>query len=231
MLLGLKGGWAGGLPEGPAASMPADCCTGRAGGPSAPSPDQGSPRSGVRTPSDQPASDRPHGDGEEAERQVRLIINPPTANVGEVYDGRVVNITKFGAFVNILPGTDGLLHISKIGGGKRIDKVEDVLNLGDVIAVKVDDIDPNGKLSLSLAGDAPAAKEPASDDGDDVDDDSDDSDAPAPSRSRSASADRDEVSFEEAFDAQAAEKFGDLGPSVDTGRRTRGRQRRGRSRR
>ena len=48
----------------------------------------------------------------EAERQIRLIVNPPTADVGAEYEGRVVNITKFGAFVNILPGTDGLLHIS-----------------------------------------------------------------------------------------------------------------------
>ncbi len=62
----------------------------------------------------------------------------------------MVNITKFGAFVNILPGRDGLLHISKLGGGKRIDRVEDVLQLGDEVAVKVDDIDPNGKVSLSL---------------------------------------------------------------------------------
>ena len=51
---------------------------------------------------------------------------PPTS--AQVYTGRVVNITKFGAFVNILPGRDGLLHISKMGGGKRIDKVEDVLD-------------------------------------------------------------------------------------------------------
>ena len=50
-----------------------------------------------------------------------------------IYTGRVVNITKFGAFVNILPGRDGLLHISKIGGGKRIDRVEDVLDLGDAV--------------------------------------------------------------------------------------------------
>ena len=63
--------------------------------------------------------------------------------------GRVVNITKFGAFVNILPGRDGLVHISKIGGGKRIERVEDVLELGDEIEVKVDDVDPNGKVSLS----------------------------------------------------------------------------------
>ena len=88
---------------------------------------------------------------DEAERQIKLILNPPTADVGAVYPGRVVNITKFGAFVNILPGRDGLLHISKIGGGKRIDKVEDVFNLGDEVEVKVDDVDPNGKVSLSLA--------------------------------------------------------------------------------
>ena len=61
----------------------------------------------------------------------------------------MVNITKFGAFVNILPGRDGLLHISKIGGGKRIDRVEDVFSLGDEVEVKVDDVDPNGKVSLS----------------------------------------------------------------------------------
>src|SRR5690625_3313658 len=70
---------------------------------------------------------------EEAERQIRLILNPPTAEVGASYEGRVVNITKFGAFVNILPGRDGLIHISKMGGGKRIDKVEDVLELGQAV--------------------------------------------------------------------------------------------------
>ncbi len=88
---------------------------------------------------------------EEARRQINLILNPPTADVGQTYPGRVVNITKFGAFVNILPGRDGLLHISKIGGGKRIDKVEDVFQLGDEVEVRVDDVDPNGKVSLSLA--------------------------------------------------------------------------------
>ena len=90
---------------------------------------------------------------DEAERQIRLILDPPTADVGENYNGRVVNITKFGAFVNILPGRDGLLHISKIGGGKRIDRVEDVLELGQEVEVEVEDIDPNGKISLKIAGD------------------------------------------------------------------------------
>ncbi len=102
---------------------------------------------------------------EEAERQIRLILDPPTAEVGATYPGRVVNITKFGAFVNILPGRDGLLHISKIGGGKRIDKVEDVLELGQEIDVVVEDIDPNGKVSLGLGGDAPAPAARESDTG------------------------------------------------------------------
>ena len=91
----------------------------------------------------------------EARRRIELILDPPSADVGAVYMGRVVNITKFGAFVNILPGRDGLVHISKLGRGKRIDRVEDVLSLGDELEVKVDDIDQNGKLSLSLVGDEP----------------------------------------------------------------------------
>ena len=84
----------------------------------------------------------------EAERQIKLILDPPTADVGAAYRGRVVNITKFGAFVNILPGRDGLVHISKLGGGRRIDRVEDVLELGEEIEVVVEDVDPNGKISL-----------------------------------------------------------------------------------
>jgi polyribonucleotide nucleotidyltransferase len=150
----------------------------------------------------------------EAERQIRLILNPPTAEVGAVYPGRVVNITKFGAFVNILPGRDGLVHISKMGGGKRIEKVEDVLELGQEIDVKVDDVDPNGKVSLtpvtplvpgggSGGGEAaPAAAAPSSD--------SDD----APAASSSAPA-RESVSFEDAFDAEVREEFGDLGPGSE----------------
>src|SRR6185312_13061770 len=81
---------------------------------------------------------------EEARRRIELILDPPTAELGAEYTGKVVNVTKFGAFVNILPGRDGLLHISKLGRGKR--------------TVRVDDIDNAGKLSLSLAGDErPAA--------------------------------------------------------------------------
>jgi polyribonucleotide nucleotidyltransferase len=91
-----------------------------------------------------------------AKDRILAIGFPPEAKVGEVYDGEVVNITKFGAFVNILPGRDGLLHISKIGGGKRIDKVEDVLSLGDSVKVVVREIDDRGKVSLDMA-DAPSS--------------------------------------------------------------------------
>jgi polyribonucleotide nucleotidyltransferase len=147
----------------------------------------------------------------EAERQIRLILNPPTADIGQVYPGRVVNITKFGAFVNILPGRDGLLHISKLGQGKRIDRVEDVVELGSEVEVRVDDIDPNGKVSLSLASSPPPAEK------------SERSERPERSERRSAPAadegdaptsggDREYVSFEDSFDEEVREEFGDLGP-------------------
>jgi len=142
----------------------------------------------------------------EAERQIRLILDPPTAEVGATYEGRVVNITKFGAFVNVLPGRDGLLHISKLGGGKRIDRVEDVLQLGDEVTVKVDDIDPNGKVSLSLVGEASSSGGGGGSDraGDDADADDD---------GRSGG-DREYVSFEDAFDEEVRGEFGDLGPEA-----------------
>lgn len=161
---------------------------------------------------------------EEAERQIRLILDPPTAEVGAVYPGRVVNITKFGAFINILPGRDGLLHISKIGGGKRIDKVEDVLELGQSIDVLVEDIDPNGKVSLTLAGDAPEAsgsssgrssggrsersdsRSSDSDSGSDADADASDADSGG---SDSDSAESTSMSFD-GDDVMA--EFGELGP-------------------
>ena len=116
-------------------------------------------------------------DGEalrKAKEWVLAIAFPPEAEVGKEYTGEVVNITKFGAFVNILPGRDGLLHISKIGGGHRIDKVEDVYSLGDKVQVVVREIDDRGKVSLDLVGaeaptpsgdggEAPREREPRSD--------------------------------------------------------------------
>ncbi|HEX6476835.1 MAG TPA: polyribonucleotide nucleotidyltransferase [Acidimicrobiales bacterium] len=89
---------------------------------------------------------------EEARKRLGLILEPPKAELGAVYPGKVVNITKFGAFVNILPGRDGLVHISKLGQGRRVERVEDVVELGQSLEVRVDDIDPQGKISLSLAG-------------------------------------------------------------------------------
>jgi len=87
-----------------------------------------------------------------AKDKVMGIAFPPEAELGAEYEGEVVNITSFGAFINILPGRDGLLHISKIGGGKRIDRVEDVYNLGDKVQVVVREIDRGGKVSLDVAG-------------------------------------------------------------------------------
>ncbi len=152
---------------------------------------------------------------EEARRRISLILDPPSADVGAVYPGRVVSIAKFGAFINILPGRDGLLHISKLAplsGGKRIGQVEDVLELGQALEVRVDDIDPQGKVSLSLVGDFP-----------DVVDDG----APRsrPERERRPERDRRDhdrpgasrptaSSFEASFEAELAGEIGDLGPGA-----------------
>jgi polyribonucleotide nucleotidyltransferase len=89
---------------------------------------------------------------EDAKARILAIVDPPTAELGAVYTGRVVNTAAFGAFVNILPGRDGLVHISKLGNGQRVARVEDVLNIGDEVQVRVDDIDDRGKVSLSLIG-------------------------------------------------------------------------------
>ena len=82
---------------------------------------------------------------EQAVERIQLIVKVP--EVGEEYIGRVVSIQPFGAFVNLLPGKDGLLHISRVAQG-RVDKVEDVLNVGDEVKVKVIEIDDRGKISL-----------------------------------------------------------------------------------
>ena len=151
------------------------------------------------------------------ERQIKLILDPPTAEVGATYEGRVVNITKFGAFVNILPGRDGLLHISKLGGGKRIDRVEDVVDLGDAVSVRVDDIDPNGKISLALVGDeSPKASEGGASGAAHTSARSDDSSGDSPndtSDNAEATSSRVEVNFAEHFDGELTETFGDLGPA------------------
>jgi len=87
-----------------------------------------------------------------AEERIRAIVFPPEVEIGAIYTGRVVNITGFGAFVNILPGRDGLVHISKLGGGRRLDRVEEVLSLDDEITVRVDQVDGNNRISLIPVG-------------------------------------------------------------------------------
>ena len=94
-----------------------------------------------------------------ARERVTQIAFPPEAAVGDVYEGKVVNITKFGAFVNILPGRDGLLHISRLDGSKRVERVEDYLSEGDELEVRVREID-RGKVSLELVEALPGATLP-----------------------------------------------------------------------
>jgi polyribonucleotide nucleotidyltransferase len=84
-----------------------------------------------------------------AKEKVMQIAFPPEVELGQEYDGKVVNITKFGAFVNILPGRDGLLHISRLDGSKRVENVEDYLSDGQELKVRVREID-RGKVSLEL---------------------------------------------------------------------------------
>lgn len=96
--------------------------------------------------------------GDSAERARELIdqiANPHIPEAGEAYQGKVVKTTSFGAFVNLTPGTDGLLHISQIrnlANGDRIDAVEDVLREGDTVEVVVQGVDDKGKISLAIPG-------------------------------------------------------------------------------
>ena len=98
---------------------------------------------------------------EAARAAVNAIANPQMPEIGERFLGTVVKTTTFGAFISLLPGKDGLLHISeirKLVGGKRIDAVEDVLAVGQKVQVELKEIDPRGKLSLGAVVDAAAAQ-------------------------------------------------------------------------
>jgi polyribonucleotide nucleotidyltransferase len=151
----------------------------------------------------------------EARRRIEMILDPPKAEVGATYRGKVVNVTKFGAFVNILPGRDGLVHISKLGRGKRVERVEDVVDLGDEIEVRVDDIDPQGKVSLSLTGDAPeATAAPVSPGADAPAGDARGGGAHSQSSVDNGSDTDVVVSFEETWESEAQATFGDLGPAT-----------------
>jgi polyribonucleotide nucleotidyltransferase len=134
----------------------------------------------------------------EALRRIEMVLDPPRPEVGATYRGRVVNITKFGAFVNILPGRDGLVHVSKLSKltpGKRVERVEDVVSLGDELEVRVDEIDPTGRVSLSLVTDGEAAPAGSPRDGE-------------------KGADYETISFEDRWEEEARSEFGDLGPET-----------------
>ncbi len=102
---------------------------------------------------------------EAARSMINAIANPTMPEVGERFLGTVVKTTTFGAFISLLPGKDGLLHISeirKLVGGKRIDSVDDVLAVGQKVQVELKEIDPRGKLSLAaVLTDAQASEEAA----------------------------------------------------------------------
>ena len=92
--------------------------------------------------------------------KINAIANPQLPKVGERFLGTVVKTTDFGAFVSLLPGRDGLVHISKLGRGKRIAKVEDVAKVGDKMRVEIADIDNRGKISLVLVDEEASASAP-----------------------------------------------------------------------
>ncbi len=100
---------------------------------------------------------------DEAARMIDEIANPKPVLVGERYHGTVVKTTTFGAFVNLVPGRDGLVHISKLGKGKRLSRVEDAVKEGDALEVEVQEIDAMGKISLKPVGEewlTPEGEEP-----------------------------------------------------------------------
>jgi polyribonucleotide nucleotidyltransferase len=89
--------------------------------------------------------------GRSGSNMINAIANPTMPEKGERYLGTVVKITAFGAFVSLLPGKDGLLHISKLrplAGGARVENVEDVVSVGQKIQVEINEVDDRGKLSL-----------------------------------------------------------------------------------
>ena len=87
---------------------------------------------------------------ESAIEKINAIANPQLPQVGERFLGTIVKTTAFGAFVSLVPGRDGLIHISKLGNGKRVENVDDVVTVGDKIEVEILDIDNRGKISLGL---------------------------------------------------------------------------------
>ena len=83
---------------------------------------------------------------EKAKKEIEMLTKDPEP--GEIYEGKVTRVMNFGAFIEILPGKEGLLHISKMAK-ERVEKVEDVMNVGDVVTVKVTEIDSQNRINLS----------------------------------------------------------------------------------
>ncbi|GAA1468608.1 polyribonucleotide nucleotidyltransferase [Microbacterium thalassium] len=102
---------------------------------------------------------------EAARAQVNAIANPTNPEVGEQFLGTVVKIATFGAFISLLPGKDGLLHVSevrKLAGGKRVENVDDVVSVGQKLLVRITKVDDRGKLSLEpVLDEAASAEAPA----------------------------------------------------------------------
>ena len=106
------------------------------------------------------AVDGPSADA--AKAAINAIANPHIPEIGERFLGTVVKLATFGAFISLMPGKDGLLHVSelkKISGGKRVENVEDILSVGQKILVEITKTDDRGKLSLSpVVEDEPASE-------------------------------------------------------------------------
>jgi polyribonucleotide nucleotidyltransferase len=133
---------------------------------------------------------------EAAVERINAIANPTLPKVGDKFLGTVVKTAAFGAFISLLPGRDGLLHISKVGNGKRVEKVEDYLNVGDKVEVQIADIDNRGKIYLDKV--RPEGAEPPADTGE-----------------RGSSRDRGDRGPRDRGDRGR----GDRGPSADRGER------------
>ena len=94
-------------------------------------------------------------------KMIRSIVSPLMPVVGERFLGTVVKTADFGAFISLMPGKDGLLHVSqvrKLAGGKRVENVADVVPVGSKVQVEITAIDDRGKISLSVVDDSAAAE-------------------------------------------------------------------------
>ncbi|HSP60375.1 MAG TPA: polyribonucleotide nucleotidyltransferase [Ornithinimicrobium sp.] len=169
---------------------------------------------------------------EAARAAVNAIANPQMPEVGERFLGTVVKTTTFGAFISLLPGKDGLLHISeirKLVGGRRIDAVEDVLSVGQKVQVELKEIDPRGKLSLAAVvaeGSEDAGSDEAASGADEVEDRTAAAEAEAPQLPGAET----EAPVADAPAAQDAEASGDAddqeGAEAESGDRPRRQRRR-----